>query len=127
MRTTQQEARAGGRYAYEGWEYSTDRGRHPRQPDEFTFPSIDKIVNFNAFHLIDLIAPRPVLVVAGSEAATAWMSDEAVKKANEPKRLRWVEGGSHIDLHDRYVPQVTAEIVPFFTENLASREADAAV
>ncbi|MFE4218643.1 alpha/beta hydrolase [Streptomyces sp. NPDC056844] len=119
IRTTQEEARAAGRYAYEGWEYySTDRGRHPRQTDAFPFPSIDRIVNFDAFHLIDLIAPRALLMIAGDEAATAWMSEEATKKANEPKRLHRIEGASHLDLYDRYVPQVVTELVPFFTENL---------
>ncbi|MCZ9342038.1 alpha/beta hydrolase, partial [Streptomyces sp. TRM76130] len=128
VRTTEEEARAGGRYAYEAWEYySTDRGRHPRQADEFTFSSIDKIVNFDAFHLIGLLAPRPLLMVVGNEATTAWMSEEAVKKANEPKRLHWIEGASHVDLYDRYVPQVTTELLPFFTQNLAARTAHATV
>ncbi|MFE5138324.1 alpha/beta hydrolase [Streptomyces fagopyri] len=123
LRTTHEEARAGGRYAYEGWEYySTDRGRHPRQTDAFPLPSIDKIVSFNAFHLIDLLAPRPLLMVVGNEAATAWMSEEAIKKANEPKQLHWIEGASHIDLYDRHVPQVAAQLASFFTENLAARE-----
>ncbi|WP_324606644.1 hypothetical protein [Streptomyces globisporus] len=48
------------------------------------------------------------------------MSEEAVKKANEPKRLHWIEGASHVDLYDRYVPQVTTELLPFFTQNLAA-------
>ncbi|WP_328865530.1 alpha/beta hydrolase [Streptomyces sp. NBC_00304] len=128
VRTTEEEARAGGRYAHEGWEYySTDRGRHPRQTDGFPFPSIDKIVNFDAFHLIDLLAPRPLLMIAGNEAATAWMSEEAIKKANEPKRLHWIEGASHVDLYDHYLPQVVTELVPFFTQNLAARATDAKV
>ncbi|MFD6495755.1 alpha/beta hydrolase [Streptomyces sp. NPDC059944] len=128
LRPTQAEARAAGRYVREGWEYyCTERGRHPRQADEFTFSSIDKIVNFDAFHLIGLIAPRPVLMIAGNEAATASMSEDAIKKADEPKRLHWVEGAGHLDLYDRYVPQVTAELVPFFTENLTARTVDAAV
>ncbi|MFD0022842.1 alpha/beta hydrolase [Streptomyces sp. NPDC058382] len=128
LRTSEEEARAGGRYAYEGWEYySTERGRHPRQADEFTLPSIDKIVNFDAFHLVGLLAPRPLLMVAGDEAATAWMSEDAISKANEPKRLHWVEGASHIDLYDRYVPQVTTELVPFFTRHLATRPAPVSV
>lgn len=128
LRTTEEEARAGGRYSYEGWEYySTDRGGHPRQADEITISSIDKIVTFNAFHLIGLLAPRPLLMVAGNEAATAWMSEQAVKQANEPKRLHWIEGASHIDLYDRHVPQATTALVPFFTKNLAARARDATV
>ncbi|MFH9230843.1 alpha/beta hydrolase [Streptomyces globisporus] len=129
VRPTEEEARAGGRYSYEAWEYySTDRGRHPRQADEFTFSSVDKIMNFDAFHLIGLLAPRPLLMVAGNEAATtAWMSEEAVKKANEPKRQHWIEGASHVDLYDRYVPQVTTELLPSFTRNLAAQTAHATV
>ncbi|MGW3634713.1 alpha/beta hydrolase [Streptomyces sp. NPDC005122] len=128
VRTSREDARAGGRYAYEGWEYySTDRGGHPRQADEFTFTSIDRIVNFDAFHLIDMLAPRPLLMVAGNEAATAWMSEQAIKEANEPKRLHWIEGASHIDLYDRYVPQVTTELVPFFTESLVAQAVQAPV
>lgn len=61
-------------------------------------------MNFDAFHLIDPLAPRPVLMVAGNEAATAWMSGEVVENAHEPKRLHWVEGASHMDLYDHYVP-----------------------
>ncbi|MER7930774.1 MULTISPECIES: alpha/beta hydrolase [unclassified Streptomyces] len=125
VRTTEEEARAGGRYAYEGWEYySTDRGRHPRQTDAFTLSSIDKIVAFDAFHVIDLIAPRQLLMVAGDEAATAWISEQAIAKANEPKQLHWIKGASHADLYDRYVPEVTTTaLIPFFTQNLATRAA----
>ncbi|MFJ5645560.1 alpha/beta hydrolase [Streptomyces sp. NPDC093223] len=121
LRTTEDEARAAGRYAYEGWEYySTDRGRHPRQTDDLPFTSIDKIVNFDAFHLVDLIAPRPLLMVAGDEASTAWMSEEALKKADEPKHLHWIRGAGHVDLYDRYVSQVVPELTAFFTEHLAA-------
>ncbi|MER7681038.1 alpha/beta hydrolase [Streptomyces sp. NPDC096934] len=121
LRSTEEEARAGGRYAYEGWEYySTDRASHPRQADEFTFSSIDRIVTFDAFQLIGLIAPRPLLMVAGDEAATAWMSEQAIEKAYEPKQLQWIKGASHADLYDHYVPEVTTVLAPFFTEHLAA-------
>ncbi|MER7937783.1 MULTISPECIES: alpha/beta hydrolase [unclassified Streptomyces] len=121
LRTTEDEARAAGRYAYEGWEYyGTDRGRHPRQTDDFPFTSIDRIVNFDAFHLIDLLAPRPLLMVAGDEASTAWMTEEAIKKAGEPNHLHWIPGAGHIDLYDRHVAQVAPELTAFFTEHLAA-------
>ncbi|MEV7325104.1 alpha/beta hydrolase [Streptomyces sp. NPDC093970] len=122
LRTTEEEARAGGRYAYEGWEYySTGRGHHPRQTDAFTFSSIDRIMAFDAFHVVDLIAPRPLLMVVGDEAATAWMSERAIEKAKEPRQLHRIEGAGHADLYDRYVPEVTSTaLIPFFTRNLAS-------
>jgi hypothetical protein len=27
----------------------------------------------------------------------------------------WIDGASHVGLHDRFVPQATAELVPFVT------------
>ncbi|WP_422771909.1 alpha/beta hydrolase [Plantactinospora sp. WMMC1484] len=118
----EQEARAGGQHVFDGWEYyCTDRGQHPRSAKEFTLTSIDRIVNFNAFHLIDMLAPRPLLMVVGTEAVTAWMSERAMEQAREPKRLHRVDGATHVDLYDRYVPEVVAELVPFFNHHLAAR------
>ncbi|MEU3986311.1 alpha/beta hydrolase [Streptomyces sp. NPDC026672] len=124
---TEEEARAGGRHVFDGWEYyCTDRGQHPRSAKEFTLTSVDRTVGFDAFHLIDLIAPRPLLMIVGTEAVTAWMSERALEKAREPKRLHRIEGATHVDLYDRRVPEAVAELVPFFTGHLAVSEPTAA-
>lgn len=122
---TEEEARAGGQHVFDGWEYyCTDRGQHPRSAKEFTATSIDRIVNFNAFHLIDLLH-RPLLMVVGSAAVTAWQSTQAFSRALEPKRFVEIDGATHVDLYDRRVPEVASELVPFFTANLAASNADA--
>ncbi|SNT43472.1 hypothetical protein SAMN05421812_1064 [Asanoa hainanensis] len=116
---TEEEARSAGQHVFDGWEYyRTDRAQHPASAKQFTVSSIDRIATFDPFTHIGLIAPRPLLMVVGTRAVTAWMSQHAFENAGGPKRLHWIEGASHVDLYDRYVPQAAMELAAFFTENL---------
>jgi fermentation-respiration switch protein FrsA (DUF1100 family) len=120
---TAQEALAQGLHAYEGYEYyCTDRGRHPRSAKTLAWSSIDRIAAFDAFRFIDMIAPRPLLQVVGSEAVTAWMAQEAYRLAREPKQWAWIEGATHVDLYDKAVPVAAAveKLSAFFAGTLAS-------
>ncbi|GAB2641075.1 hypothetical protein GCM10027068_20940 [Prescottella soli] len=111
----------GGRHGLEGFEYyRTDRARHPRSARTFTWPSIDKIASFDAFGVVDLIAPRPLLMVVGHEAVTAWMSIAAFQNAQYPKELHWIEGASHNDLYDieQYVRPAVEQLTTFFSHRL---------
>lgn len=115
------QARTLGQHAYDGWEYyRTPSGHHPRSENYFVFRSIDLLAQFNAFGLIHLILPRPLLVIVGTEAATAYLSQEAVEKAREPKELCWIDGASHVDLYDKeeYVPIVVAKLADLFGAHL---------
>jgi fermentation-respiration switch protein FrsA (DUF1100 family) len=95
----EQQARAGGRHSFEGWEYyCTDRARHPRSAKAFTWHSVDRIVAFDPFRFIGLIAPRPLLMIVGTEAVTRHMTTEAIEDAHEPKELHRIEGAGHVDL-----------------------------
>jgi len=116
---TGEQARAGGPHSYEGWEYyRTPRGEHPRSAKTLTWSSVGRIAAFDAFRAVDLIAPRPLLLVAGRDAVTSWMSVEAYQKAGGPKEFHWVDGATHVDLYDRYVPQVVERVTEFFAKNL---------
>ncbi|MDB5056741.1 MAG: hypothetical protein JWO59_213, partial [Chloroflexi bacterium] len=119
---TGEEARAiGGQHGYDGWEYyRTPRGLHPRSENYLVFRSIDLIAQFNAFDKIHLISPRPLLMIVGTEAATAYFSREAIEKAQGPKELFWIDGATHVDLYDKeeYVPTVVAKLSDFFGAHL---------
>ena len=116
---TEEAARALGQHGYEGWEYyCTPRAEHPRSAKTLTWNSVGRIAAFDAFRAVDLIAPRPLLLVVGQEAVTAWMSVEAYQKAGGPKEIHWVPGAGHVDLYDRFVPQVVERVTEFFAANL---------
>ncbi len=102
--------------------YRTPRAQHPNSPNRYLFRSVDQIAQYSSFDLVDLISPRPLLMIAGTEADTAYFSREAIGRAREPKELFWVEGATHIDLYDRdaYVPAAVAKLTGFFKENLAA-------
>jgi uncharacterized protein len=119
---TEDQARAGGQHVFEGWEYyCTGRAQHPRSAKCLTWNSVDRIVYFDAFRFTGLIAPRPLLMIAGREAVTAWMTTEAFELAEEPKELFWIDGASHVDLYDKekYLPTVISKLAGFFTTSLS--------
>ncbi|WP_019074849.1 alpha/beta hydrolase [Streptomyces hokutonensis] len=118
---TEEEARAGGPHVHEGWEYyCTPRAQHPRSAKSLTWSSVDRIAGFDAFSSLGLIAPRPVLLIAGRAAVTSWMSVEAYQKAYGDKELAWIGGASHVDLYDRneYVTPAVEKLSGFFAARL---------
>ncbi|MFJ1847658.1 alpha/beta hydrolase [Streptomyces sp. NPDC088146] len=122
---TEEEARRGGPHVFEGWEYyCTTRAQHPRSARTLTWSSIDRIVAFDAFRSLELLAPRPLLMIVGRSAVTSWMSVEAFQKAPGPKELLWIDGAVHTDLYDKdaYVTPAVAKLTTFFTEQLADTQ-----
>jgi len=114
-------ARALGQYVYEGWEYyCTPRGYHPRSAKQMPWTSVDKMATFDGFRFINLIAPRPLLTIVGTKAATRWMAEEAFPRAGEPKELFWIEGASHVDLYDKaqYVTPAVVKLSDFYHQTL---------
>jgi uncharacterized protein len=111
----------GGRHVLEGFEYyCTGRARHPRSTKAMPLKSVDLVASFDPFRFIGMIAPRPLLMIVGTEAVTKRMTTEAFAAAGEPKRLHWVEGASHVDLYDvdNYVSDATAQLDAFFRATL---------
>ncbi|MFE6850182.1 alpha/beta hydrolase [Streptomyces sp. NPDC057674] len=103
--------------------YLTPRAQHPNAKNKFLFTaSVSRIFTFDAFHMVEDLLTQPVLVVAGSEAGSLWMSTELHGRARSPKKLALVEGGTHMDFYDvpKYVDQAVGEAVPFFTQHLAT-------
>jgi fermentation-respiration switch protein FrsA (DUF1100 family) len=86
----------------------------------FALSSLSQQMAFFPFEGIELISPRPLLLIAGSEADTLYYSQNAIEKAKEPKELVVIDGASHIDLYWKpdYVPQVAEKLTEFFTKHL---------
>ncbi|MEU7341349.1 MULTISPECIES: alpha/beta hydrolase [unclassified Streptomyces] len=102
--------------------YRTPRAQHPNSPNRYLARSVDQIAQYSSYDLVHLIAPRPLLMIAGTEADTAYFSRRAIEKANEPKELFWIDGATHIDLYDHedHVPTVVAKLASFFGEHLGA-------
>ncbi|KAJ6437352.1 X-pro dipeptidyl-peptidase (S15 family) protein [Purpureocillium lavendulum] len=97
--------------------YRTPRAQHPRATNTCLPRSWDLMANFDAFAFNAMIAPRPLLMVTGTRAATRWYSEDGVAKAKEPKELYVVEGLTHADLYDK-ADEAGAKMVDFFGKYL---------
>ncbi len=82
---------------------------------------VDLLAQFDPFARIDLLAPRPLLMVIGSEAVTGHHSREAVERAAGQAELVTVDGATHMSLYDRdeHVTPAVARISTFLAEHLA--------
>ena len=104
----------------EGYKYYSEIDPNPRTMGAFALSSLSQQMAFFPFEGIELISPRPLLLIAGSEADTLYMSQDAIAKAKDPKELHIIDGASHIDLYwnPEYVPHVADKLTRFFTKNL---------
>jgi uncharacterized protein len=106
---------------HEGYEYyRTERGQHPNSTNQYLFTSLDKLMDFTALDHVEMISPRPLLLITGSRSDTRYFSEEAYTKAKEPKELFEVQGASHVDMYDvpEYVEQAVKKLSDFFNKNL---------
>lgn len=101
--------------------YKTPRGRHPRSTNEWVVRSTDQLAQYDSYAGVALIAPRPLLMIAGAEAFTLHYSRDAVERAGETAELFTVEGATHVDLYDREeaVGPAVDRLAAFFGEHLA--------
>lgn len=58
-------------------------------------------MNFYPFNDIESISPRPLLFITGEVAHSREFSEDAYRRAAEPKELYIVPGAGHVDLYDR--------------------------
>lgn len=104
--------------------YRTPRGEYtPKSssPDLTTHPTLSSLTKFNNFYPFDdieTISPRPMLFITGDQAHSKEFSEDAYKRAAEPKELYYVKGSGHVDLYDRVELIPFEKLTAFFTKNL---------
>lgn len=117
-----EEARTIGEHGLDGYDYyRTPRGEHPRSMRDMSWRSVDLLAGYDCFSAVPLLSDRPLLMIAGRRAVTAWMSIEAYQRHDGAKEFVWVEGASHVDLYDKreYVDPAVDELDRFFGRELA--------
>ncbi|KAL5601608.1 hypothetical protein FOBRF1_009141 [Fusarium oxysporum] len=97
--------------------YQTPRGHADTAPNWHLWRSLDMIATYRSYEHIDLISPRPLLMIAGTDADTLYFSQETVRRAKEPKELFEIPGMTHIDLYD-HTNYSVPKLVDFFTTYL---------
>lgn len=85
----------------------TPAGSSPLLTTHPTLSSNTKFMNFYPFNDIETISPRPLLFITGDQVHSKEFSEDAYKRAAEPKELYYVVGAGHVDLYDR------VELIPF--------------
>ncbi|MEB3081547.1 alpha/beta hydrolase [Pseudomonas aeruginosa] len=100
--------------------YLTPRGAHPNARNRFVVTSPGLHMAYYPLEHMELVAPRPVLLIAGERAETLKFSQAAYAKAQQPKELLVIPGASHFDLYDKpeYVTPAVDKLAEFFGEHL---------
>lgn len=104
--------------------YRTPRGEFtPRgqSPELTTHPTLTSNVKFMNFHPLRTLKPSPPAPCCSSRAREAHsreFSEDAYRRAAEPKELYWVPKAGHVDLYDRVNLIPFDKLTDFFTKNL---------
>jgi fermentation-respiration switch protein FrsA (DUF1100 family) len=99
--------------------YRTPVGQHPRSPG-WLAARFDLVAQFDAYRNNSWIAPRPLLMIAGTAADTHVFSETGVDQAGDTAELFDIEGATHVDLYyrDEYVTQAVDKLADFYTTHL---------
>ena len=101
--------------------YKTSRGFHPRSINSngaWTITSSLSLMNMPILTYIKEISPRPILLIAGENAHSRYLSADVYKMASEPKELMIIPNAVHVDLYDKVDIIPFDKLETFFNENL---------
>jgi hypothetical protein len=105
----------------EGYIYYGKTHAHPNSTFRYTMSSLLALMRFDAASNMDLIN-QPLLMMAGSEAGSLYMTEKAFKKAvnAKDKELFLIKGATHIQTYwkPQYVNQAMSKLKRFFGTNL---------
>jgi uncharacterized protein len=96
----------------------TPKGGSPQLTTHPTLSSNVKFMNFYPFNDIETISPRPMLFITGDQAHSREFSEDAYKRAAQPKQLYIIPKAGHVDLYDRVELIPFDKLTSFFTEHL---------
>jgi uncharacterized protein len=101
--------------------YRTPRGFHPRSINSASAWTATTPTAFFAFPMaanLDMIAPRPIMLVAGANAHSRYYSEDVYKAAAGPKELVIVPDADHVDLYDDLKKIPFDRLESFFRKSL---------
>lgn len=96
----------------------TPKGTSPELTTHPTLTSNVKFMNFYPFNDIETISPRPMLFITGDQAHSKEFSEDAWRRAAQPKELVVIPNAGHVDLYDRTDLIPFAKLTAFFQQHL---------
>ncbi|MFI6466238.1 alpha/beta hydrolase [Streptomyces sp. NPDC050538] len=79
--------------------YRTAHGARLRCENAWVLRRFDQIAQSDSFAGIEFLAPRPLLMIVGSEASTAHGQPNGRRTRRVPAELFWIDGTSRFGLH----------------------------
>lgn len=105
----------------QGYEYYWKTHAHPNSTFKYTTSSLLDLINFDATDHVNLIN-KPLLMMAGSEADTLYMTEDAFAKATgtKKKELYKIDGATHIETYwvPKYVDSAMGKLIQFYRQSL---------
>lgn len=105
----------------QGYHYYWRTNVHPGSTFKYTTSSLLDLMRWDATDQIELI-DVPLLMMAGSEADTRYMTEDAFPKAtgSTDKELFIIEGAKHIETYwvPKYVEAAMGKLTPFYAKTL---------
>jgi uncharacterized protein len=105
----------------QGYHYYWRTNAHPCSTFKYTMSSLLDLMRWDATDQIELI-DKPLLMIAGSEADTLYMTEDAFAKAigTTDKELFKIDGAKHIETYavPMYVDAAMGKLTPFFGRTL---------
>ena len=101
--------------------YRTPRGFHSRSINSASAWTATTPMSFFEFPMaanIDMIAPRPIMLVHGANAHSRYYSEDVYKAASSPKELVIVPDADHVDLYDNLKKIPFDRLETFFKSSL---------
>ena len=110
----------------QGYEYYWRTHAHPNSTFKYTTSSLLDLMRWDAADQIELI-DQPLLMMAGSEADSLYMTEEAFAKAagTKDKEIFLIDGATHIETYwvPEYVDAAMGKLTPFFARTFVGRAA----
>lgn len=109
-------------FAREAYDYYVgNQDKYPTWKNQIAVFAFANLAAFDIQNIAPSLAPTPVLFIAGSNAMTGPLSQNAYDNAKEPKELYWVDGATHISMYhnEEHINQATEKLDEFFKEKLS--------